>query len=172
MKHLKSLMQASCVDQTLAAWLNLSQRSLTFSTEVINTELPMRTNIMRPVKRCSLMPKNLGCSPGAEHSDSSFRLFTWEIDSTVAATNHGRPIKEQTPSITPTTNRSRWYPQPFCGDTQTQQRTSSLQKYLLTKWSIVKDLATHLQLVFLPVNNNGSDLLVHEDEDGAQQSWD
>lgn len=26
--------------------------------------------------------------------------------------------------------------------------------------------------MFLPVDNNGSDLLVHEDEDGAQQSWD
>lgn len=30
----------------------------------------------------------------------------------------------------------------------------------------------YLQLVFLPVNDNSSDLLVHEDEDGAQESWD
>jgi len=81
---------------------------LTFSTEVMKTEQPIRVKIMRPVKRCSRMPRNLGCSPGAEHSDSSFRLFTWEMESTVAATNHGRPITEHTPSITPTTNRSRW----------------------------------------------------------------
>lgn len=81
---------------------------LTFSTEVMKTEQPIKVKIMRPVKRCSRMPRNLGCSPGAEHSDSSFRLFTWEMESTVAATNHGRPITEQMPSITPTTNRSRW----------------------------------------------------------------
>lgn len=82
--------------------------SPTFSTEVMKTEQPIRVKIMRPVKRCSRIPKNLGCSPGAEHSDSSFRLFTWEMESTVAATNHGKPITEHTPSITPTTNRSRW----------------------------------------------------------------
>lgn len=121
--------------------LLIKRRSLTFSMEVINTELPIRTNIMRPVKRCSLMPKNLGCSPGAEHSDSNFRLFTWLIDSTVAATNHGRPMREHTPSITPTTNRSRWYPQPFCGCTHTQRKTCdislSVQDYLLTKRSIL-----------------------------------
>ncbi|CAG5933413.1 unnamed protein product, partial [Menidia menidia] len=78
----------------------------TFNTEVMKTEQPIRVKIMRPVKRCSRMPKNLGCSPGAEHSDSSFRLFTCEMESTVAATNHGRPITEHTPSIKPTTNRS------------------------------------------------------------------
>lgn len=81
---------------------------LTFSIEVMKTEQPIRVKIMRPVKRCSRMPRNLGCSPGAEHSDSSFKLLTWEMESTVAATNHGRPITEHTPSITPTTNRSRW----------------------------------------------------------------
>lgn len=81
---------------------------LTFKTDVINTEQPIRVKIMRPVKRCSRIPRNLGCSPGAEHSDSSFRLFTWEMESTVAATNQGSPITEHTPNITPTTNRSRW----------------------------------------------------------------
>lgn len=91
---------------------NRRQR-LTLSTDVMKTEQPMSVKIMRPVKRCSLMPRNLGCSPGAEHSDSSFRLLTWVMESTVAATNQGRPIKEHTPSITPTMNRSRWYPQPF-----------------------------------------------------------
>ncbi len=80
----------------------------TFSTEVMNTEQPMRRKIMRPVIRCSLIPRNLGCSPGAEHSDSSFRLLTWEMDRTVAATNHGSPIREQTPSIKATMNKSRW----------------------------------------------------------------
>lgn len=79
----------------------------------MNTELPMRVKIIRPVKRCSLIPRNLGCSPGAEHSDSSFRLLTWVMERTVAATNHGRPITEQMPSITPTMKRSKWYPQPF-----------------------------------------------------------
>lgn len=86
----------------------------TFSTEVMKTERPMRTKIKSPVTRCSRMPRNLGCSPGAEHSDSTFRLLTWEMDRTVAATNHGSPINEQTPNITATTSRSRWYPQPFC----------------------------------------------------------
>ena len=85
----------------------------TFRTDVMKTELPMRAKIMRPVKRCSLIPRNLGCSPGAEHSDSSLRLLTWVMERTVAATNHGSPIREHTPSITPTMKRSRWYPQPF-----------------------------------------------------------
>ncbi|KAF3839018.1 hypothetical protein F7725_017735 [Dissostichus mawsoni] len=61
---------------------------------------------MNPVTRCSLMPRNLGCSPGAAQPDSSFRLLTCEMESTVAATNHGRPMMEQTPSITATMNRS------------------------------------------------------------------
>lgn len=81
---------------------------LTFSIEVMKTEQPIRVKIMRPVKRCSRMPRNLGCSPGAEHSDSSFKLLTWEMESTVAATNHGRPMMEHTPNITATTSRSRW----------------------------------------------------------------
>lgn len=68
----------------------------------------MSRKMKRPVSLCSLMPRNLGCSPGAELSDSSFRLLTWEIESTVAATNHGKPITEHTASITPTINRSKW----------------------------------------------------------------
>lgn len=73
----------------------------------MKTEQPIRKKIMKPVTRCSLMPRNLGCSPGAAHSDSSFRLLTWEMESTVAATNQGRPMMEHTPSITATTSRSR-----------------------------------------------------------------
>lgn len=30
----------------------------------------------------------------------------------------------------------------------------------------------HLQFVLLPVDNDGCDLLIHEDEDGAEQSRD
>lgn len=84
----------------------------------MKTEQPMRTKIMRPVRRCSRIPRNLGCSPGAEHSDSSFRLFTWLMERTVAATNHGSPMMEHTPSMTPTMSRSRWYPHPFCAGRQ------------------------------------------------------
>lgn len=69
---------------------------------------------MSPVTLCSRIPRNFGCSPGAEHSDSSFKLFTWEIERTVAATNHGSPIIEHTPSMTATMSKSRWYPHPFC----------------------------------------------------------
>lgn len=87
---------------------------LTFNTEVKKTEQPMSTKIIKPVTLCSRIPKNLGCSPGAEHSDSTLRLFTWLMDRTVAATNQGSPITEHTPSITATTKRSRWYPHPFC----------------------------------------------------------
>lgn len=74
----------------------------------MKTEEPIRVKIMRPVNRCSLIPRNFGCSPGAEHSDSSFRLLTWVMERTVAATNQGKPIKEHTPSMSPTMNRSRW----------------------------------------------------------------
>lgn len=81
--------------------------NLTLSTDVIKTEQPMRTKIMNPVTRCSRMPRNLGCSPGAEQPDSTFRLLTWEMERTVAATNHGRPIMEHTPSMIATTIKSR-----------------------------------------------------------------
>lgn len=53
------------------------------------------------------MPRNLGCSPGAEQPDSTFRLLTWEMERTVAATNHGRPMREHTPSIIATISKSR-----------------------------------------------------------------
>lgn len=87
---------------------------VTFRILVIKTDEPIRIKIISPVTLCSRMPRNLGCSPGAEHSDSSFRLLTWVMERTVAATNHGRPMMEHTPSMTATINRSRWYPQPFC----------------------------------------------------------
>lgn len=87
---------------------------LTFNTEVKKTEQPMSTKISKPVTLCSRIPRNLGCSPGAEQSDSTLRLFTWVMDRTVAATNQGSPITEHTPSITATMKRSRWYPHPFC----------------------------------------------------------
>lgn len=86
----------------------------TFNTVVKKTEQPMSTKIIKPVTLCSRIPRNLGCSPGAEQPDSSLRLFTWVMDRTVAATNHGRPMTEHTPSITATMKRSRWYPHPFC----------------------------------------------------------
>lgn len=55
-----------------------------------------------------LTPRNLGCSPGADVSVSIFRLSMWAMEITVAATYHGRPMKEQTISRTATQNRSRW----------------------------------------------------------------
>lgn len=106
---------------------NVSEKlSFTFNTEVMNTDSPIRTKIINPVTRCSRIPKNFGCSPGAEHSDSTFRLLTWLIDRTVAATNHGKPMREHIPSITPTMSRSRWYPQPFCKIKQTNHLISFL----------------------------------------------
>lgn len=87
---------------------------ITFRILVKKTDEPIRIKIMSPVTLCSRIPRNFGCSPGAEHSDSSFKLFTWEIERTVAATNHGSPIIEHTPSMTATMSKSRWYPHPFC----------------------------------------------------------
>lgn len=53
----------------------MQQRDFTFSTEVMNTDRPIRIKIISPVTRCSRMPKNLGCSPGA------FRFhFLWLHD--------------------------------------------------------------------------------------------
>jgi hypothetical protein len=40
--------------------------------------------------------------------------LTWVIASTVAATNHGRPKNEQMTIKIDKTNKSRWYPHPFC----------------------------------------------------------
>lgn len=51
-------------------------KMLTFRAEVRKTEQPIMVKIMKPVTRCSLIPKNFGCSPGAALSDSTFRLLT------------------------------------------------------------------------------------------------
>lgn len=56
--------------------MSVSQRHFTLSAEVMKTEQPMRTKIMNPVTRCSRMPRNLGCAPGAEEPDSTFKLLT------------------------------------------------------------------------------------------------
>ncbi len=58
--------------------------------------------------RCSLTPKNFAFSPGAAVSDSSLSAITWFIESTVAATNHGRPSIELIAIQTATINKSRW----------------------------------------------------------------
>lgn len=49
---------------------------ITFRILVKKTDEPISTKIMSPVTLCSRIPRNFGCSPGAEHSDSSFKLFT------------------------------------------------------------------------------------------------
>lgn len=122
---MSSLSLVSCVGTTskrllVVGWFDLP---LTFSTEVKKTEQPMSTKIIKPVTLCSRIPRNLGCSPGAELADSTLRLFTWLMDRTVAATNQGSPITEQTPSITATMKRSRWYPHPFCREQDKKQGT-------------------------------------------------
>lgn len=101
---------------------------ITCKAPVMNTEQPMSRKMTRPVSLCSLMPRKRGCSPGAALSDSSFRLFTCEMDSTVAATNHGKPITEHTASINPTINRSKWYPQPFYRGTRNIICIGALEK--------------------------------------------
>lgn len=149
--------------------------TVTLRAEVMKTEQPIRKKIMKPVTLCSLMPRNFGCSPGAAHSDSSFRLLTWEMESTVAATNHGRPMMEHTPSITPTTSRSRWYPQPFCNQhTKPTRGEKVYQPAALSGTNPSVSTVRHpdLQLVLFPVDDDRGDLLVHEDEDGAEQSGD
>ena len=80
----------------------------------INTEAPIIMNTTICVNRCSLMPKNLGFSPGAVDSDSKVNDFTWLIAGTVEASHHGIPNIEQTIIIMATIKRSRWYPHPFC----------------------------------------------------------
>ncbi len=116
--------------------------SHTFRIDVMKTDRPISTKIMSPVTLCSRMPKNLGCSPGAEHSDSTFKLLTWEMERTVAATNQGKPITEHTPSITATTRRSRWYPPPFCRRTESWtpgplQCSDRLDQVLNWPWACV-----------------------------------
>ncbi len=110
---------------------------ITFNAVVMNTDEPMSRKMTRPVSLCSLIPRNRGCSPGAELSDSSFRLLTWLIDRTVAATNQGNPIREHTASIAPTTRRSKWYPQPFY--VEEIENTLTYDPYNHTHTSSVKD---------------------------------
>ena len=93
-----------------------------------NTEQPIRMKVKRLVTRCSTTPRNLyqqkfilkrfnrwlrfysyfGFSPGADASDSFFKLITWLIDKTVAATNHGIPRIEFIPIVNETINKSKW----------------------------------------------------------------
>ena len=61
-----------------------------------------------------LTPSISGRSPGALTSEYLMRLRTCVTERTVAATNHGRPTSEQTMMSSARTNRSRWYPKPFC----------------------------------------------------------
>lgn len=61
-----------------------------------------------------LTPRNWGFSPGAAHSDSSFSELTWLMESTVAATNQGKPKTELNAVSKARMKRSRWYPPPFC----------------------------------------------------------
>ncbi len=77
-------------------------------------ERPHNTNIDIWVTLCSRTPRNCGLSPGAAVSDTIFNELTWVIASTVAATNHGRPKNEQMTTKIDKTNKSRWYPHPFC----------------------------------------------------------
>lgn len=98
------------------------------------------------------MPRKRGCSPGAELSDSSFRLLTWEMDRTVAATNHGKPMMEHTANITPTISRSRWYPQPFC----TTERTD---RYM-HNWATAGGNGAEVQAVMAVVWPDLSDFLI------------
>lgn len=145
----------------------------------MNTEQPMSKKMTRPVNLCSLMPRKRGCSPGAELSDSSFRLLTWEMDRTVAATNQGKPMMEHTANITPTISRSRWYPQPFC----TMERIdrymhiwvtaggNSAEVRAVTAAGWFRFSYSYQQFVFFAVDDDSSYLLVHENEDGAEKSW-
>lgn len=71
------------------------------------TEQPIIRKIKMWVALCSRTPRNCGFSPGAAHSDSSFKEFTWFIERTVAATNHGSPKKEQICMRMASTKRSR-----------------------------------------------------------------
>lgn len=75
---------------------------------VKNTDTPTRTKINMWVTRCSRTPKNCGFSPGAAHSDSIRRELTWVMDSTVAATNQGRPNREHKQIKSATIVRSKW----------------------------------------------------------------
>lgn len=60
------------------------------------------------------MPKNVGCSPGAETVVSIFRLFMCARHITVAETYHGRPINDITIISKAMQKKSRCRPAPFC----------------------------------------------------------
>lgn len=118
----------------------------------MNTDKPMSRKMTRPVSLCSLMPRKRGCSPGAELSDSSFRLLTWDIDKTVAATNQGKPMMEHTASITPTISRSRWYPQPFCKvEVRKSEKLRDLQKEFDLKKCCLTSSLCSLRLIMTAV---------------------
>ena len=68
-------------------------------------------------RKCDLTPSISGRSPGALTSESLIRLRTCVTERTVAATNHGSPSNEHTMMSSDKTNRSRWYPKPFCAFT-------------------------------------------------------
>ena len=53
------------------------------------------------------MSTYFGFSPGAADSDSFFRLMTWLIDKTVAATNQGMPSSEFMAIVIDTNNMSK-----------------------------------------------------------------
>lgn len=61
----------------------------------------------KPPVGSHLTPRNCGCSPGALDSLSILSESMWAMEMTVAATYHGRPMKEQAAMRTPTQNRSR-----------------------------------------------------------------
>lgn len=61
-----------------------------------------------------LMPRNSGCSPGAEVALSFLRLSMCAREMTVAETYQGRPVTEVTTIRRETQRRSRWKPAPFC----------------------------------------------------------
>ena len=97
-------------------------------------------------------------SPGAVDWESILRLSTWPRQRTVAATHQGRPSREQTPVMIPTTSMSRWYPQPF------YKPGLYFSGYPLFQ--------TYLEFVLFPVDNNRGNLLVHEQQNGEEKGRD
>jgi len=85
-----------------------------------------------------LTPSISGRSPGALTSDSLIRLRTCVTERTVAATNHGRPSSEQTMMSSARTNKSRWYPKPFC--------TRTIRHHIETR--NITTLVYHVQFLY------------------------
>ena len=77
----------------------MSHRKFKEDREVSSAALPASSH---------LTPRNFGCSPGADVCVSIFRESMWAMEMTVAATYHGRPMKEHTINSTATQNRSKW----------------------------------------------------------------